>query len=151
MQFITALLIAGVSAHFSSDYTTSSSHHLKHMIFYTHPKRTHSSLSPQPRPSNTFPTLVRATSSSPLSSPNAITGRPSRRFPMPMLIAPGPGGNLIHLLQRTLYHGAPVRQPRSPEQWPRGLERGDLTAGGVGKELFPRKTPRACAALPDCR
>jgi len=45
----------------------------------------------------------------------------------------------------------PVRQPRSPEQRTRGLERGDVTAGRVSQELLPRKTPGACAALPHCR
>ncbi len=52
-------------------------------------------------------------------------------------LAPGAGGNLIHLLQRALHHGAPVRQPRPPQQRSRGLERGDFAAGRVSEELFP--------------
>ncbi|VTP68474.1 Putative monooxygenase moxC [Leclercia adecarboxylata] len=63
----------------------------------------------------------------------------------------GVGGNAVHLIQRAVYRGAPVCQPRSPEQWPGGLECGDLAAGRIGKELLPRHAPGACPALPHRR
>jgi hypothetical protein len=56
-----------------------------------------------------------------------------------------PGGHAVHLLQRPVHRGAPVRFAGPAQRRSRWLECGDLAAGGLGPQLRPAHPDMRCA------